>query len=118
MKRTAVWAVVLFVGAGCHKKTVATDTAPPSSTASTQAVATAGPPPPTPLAEVPAPAMPATTPDLNVLSMRLRDWIFANGRTPRNFEEFAATAHMQIPPPPAGKKYAITPRMRVVLENR
>jgi len=50
--------------------------------------------------------------------MRLRDWIYANGRTPKNFEEFAATAHTQIPPPPAGKKYSITARMRVILVDR
>ena len=118
MNRTAVVAVCLALLTGCHKKTVATNTAPPPSTESTQAVTTAGPPAPTPLADIPPPATPTPEPDLNFLSMRLRDWIFANGRTPKNFDEFAATAHMQIPPPPAGKKYAFTQRMRVILVDR
>ncbi len=57
-------------------------------------------------------------PDLQDVNRQLRRWILKNQRPPENFEDFAATAGMQIPPPPAGKKYAIDKHMHVVLVNR
>jgi hypothetical protein len=34
-----------------------------------------------------------------------------------SFEEFVAVSHVQVPPPPAGKKYAIDKHWHVVLVN-
>jgi hypothetical protein len=48
----------------------------------------------------------------------MHHWIGAKQRLPRNFEEFAADNPNQIPPPPAGKKYAISSNWRVVLVDR
>ena len=45
-------------------------------------------------------------------------WLIANKRRPKDFEDFAATAGVPIPPPPAGKKYAIGKDMHIVLVNR
>ncbi|HET7624665.1 MAG TPA: hypothetical protein VFM25_05310 [Verrucomicrobiae bacterium] len=57
-------------------------------------------------------------PDLTELDRYLRRWLVQNRRRPANFEEFAATAGITIPPPPPGKKYIITKRMHVQLVNR
>ena len=40
-----------------------------------------------------------------------------NRRVPANFEEFAASANIQIPPPPAGKKYVINSHGLISLVN-
>ncbi len=44
---------------------------------------------------------------LRQLSLELRRYVVRTHKVPRNFEEFAANANLQYPPPPAGKKYAI-----------
>jgi hypothetical protein len=56
--------------------------------------------------------------DLEQLSRELRKWIVRNRRPPKSFEEFAASANVQIPQPPPGKKYAVSKTMHVVLVNR
>jgi hypothetical protein len=56
--------------------------------------------------------------DMAELNRYLLRWVVANQRRPASFEEFAASAGAQIPPPPAGKKYVITREMRIALENR
>ena len=66
-------------------------------------------PPPT------APPPNTEPPDLN---RELRKWIVRNQRPPKNFEDFAATAGIQIPPPPTGKRYAIDKTMHVILVAR
>ena len=57
-------------------------------------------------------------PNLAALDHSLLQWIFQNKRTPTNFEDFAATAGVTIPPPPPGEKYAITKNMRVELVDK
>jgi hypothetical protein len=37
---------------------------------------------------------------------------------PANFDEFAATAGVPIPPPPAGKKYFLAKDMHIQLVNQ
>ncbi|HEY9508460.1 MAG TPA: hypothetical protein VIV82_01235 [Verrucomicrobiae bacterium] len=60
-------------------------------------------------------ALNGTEPDLVQMNRELRKWLMRNHRRPKNFEEFAASANVQFPPPPAGKKYSIDSRMHVVL---
>jgi hypothetical protein len=54
---------------------------------------------------------------LGQLSMALRKYVFRTRTAPKNFEEFAANAHLQFPPPPDGQRYAIE-HGAVVLEKR
>ena len=55
---------------------------------------------------------------LTQLTREVRKWIVRHQRPPQNFEEFAASASVQIPPAPAGKKFALSKQMRVVVVNR
>lgn len=52
------------------------------------------------------------------LTRELRRWIVKTKQRPASFEDFAAKAQIQVPPAPAGKKYAISKEMRVVLVDR
>lgn len=69
----------------------------------------------------PIPAL-ATASDLDAsliqLTREVRKWIVRHQRPPQNFEEFAASAQVQIPAAPAGKKFALDRQMRVVVVNR
>jgi hypothetical protein len=42
-------------------------------------------------------------------------WIISSHHRPKSFEEFAAATQIQVPPPPSGKKYAITKSMHIIL---
>lgn len=52
------------------------------------------------------------------LTRELRRWIVATKERPANFEAFAAKSKVTVPPPPEGKKYALSSEMRVILVNR
>ena len=56
--------------------------------------------------------------DLKALNRCLVRWLIANKRRPKDFEDFAATAGMPIPPPPEGKRYVIGKDMHVALVSR
>lgn len=56
--------------------------------------------------------------DLHALNRCLIRWLIANKRRPKDFADFAATAGVPIPPPPAGKQYAIGKDMHIVLVSR
>ena len=56
--------------------------------------------------------------DLPELQRTVIRWVVANRRRPNSFEDFAATAGIPIPPPPAGKKYILTHDLHVQLVNR
>ena len=60
----------------------------------------------------------AAPPDLGQLTFKLRRWIVMNHRTPKTFEEFVSLSKIQVPPPPAGKKYIIGPQAKVILADR
>lgn len=112
---------MFFVGCGKKSETPPVTTLPTESQTNQAAV-----PPAAPGAVAVSPSTPATNvaaapnagPDLGALNQALRGWLMRNRRVPASFEEFASTAGVTIPPPPAGKKYAITKRMEVVLVNR
>jgi hypothetical protein len=59
-----------------------------------------------------------TGPDLAGLSREVRRWIARHRKAPSSFQEFASSAGVPIPPPPAGKKYELTRQMQVILVNR
>lgn len=107
-----------LLATGCSKKndTSATNVpAPPPPDASTAAA----PATPAPAATSTLSSNTATNalPDLRPLNQALLGWIIQNRRHPANFEEFAASANIQIPPPPAGKKYILNGRGLISLVN-
>jgi hypothetical protein len=106
--------LIALCAAGCSKKTEANA---PAATNQVQAEQPQG----APEAQV-TQAQPGTPPpvvsDPVELNRELRKWVVRNRRPPKNFEDFAATAGIQIPPPPDGKKYAIDKTMHIVLVKR
>src|SRR5262245_40513708 len=88
---------------------------PANANSSTPAQNAATTPAPAPSVQAPPPAQ--TSEPVN-LDRELRKWIVRNQRPPKNFEDFAATAGIEIPPPPPGKKYVVDKTMHVVLANR
>ena len=56
--------------------------------------------------------------DLHALNRCLVRWLIANKRRPKDFADFAATAGVPIPLPPAGKQYVIGKNMHIVLVDR
>jgi hypothetical protein len=125
MKRTIPVATLLVVlVSGCHKSDSSPgSTAPLPGPSSTQSVAASQEP--SPGRPVPVPNSGATTiapnaqgtVDLDKLTMALRNYVFTTGNKPRKFEDFVAAAHLNVPPPPPGKKYVITPKMWVTLQD-
>ena len=57
-------------------------------------------------------------PDLHQMDQAMLRWVMANRRAPASFAEFAASAGVTIPPPPAGKKYAFSQTMHIILVNQ
>jgi hypothetical protein len=99
---------------GCGKKSESVTPATPVQSGGTPAQGNL-PAPGTAPTQGGAPA--PTNPDLADLDRAVRSWILANKRWPTNFAEFAATTDVQIPTPPAGKKYSLDSRMHVILVN-
>jgi len=57
-------------------------------------------------------------PVLAQLTRNLRRWIAANKQVPKSFEDFAAKAGLNVPPPPVGMMYALSKEMRVILVDQ
>jgi len=114
-----VLGAAMFV-AGCGKKneTPPVSTNAPSPQAN-QAAATPTAPGSAQNSQA-APAAPATnaataSADLQSLNQQLIRWVVQNHQRPKSFEDFVARANVQVPPPPAGKKYVIDKRGFVAL---
>jgi len=111
-------ALALAVTAGCGKSSPpAESAAPPASSDATSAQQN---PPPAPLAMQNPDSVVAAGPDdtqkmLQGLNRALVGWMIRNHRHPKTFEEFASSANMQIPEPPAGKKYTLNERGFIIL---
>jgi hypothetical protein len=125
---TFVLAAVLF-SAGCSKsKSPSVEIPAPQAVAETTPAQPAAAEPSansqpdiTPSTDVPAAALAANTnagPDLGQMDRALLRWLAGNKRRPASFEDFAATASIPIPPPPAGEKYVIDKRMHVELVEK
>jgi hypothetical protein len=115
-------AVVLGVTASCSKHQSSTNTDAATNAAAAPGSA-AGPPergPGTRL-QPPAPAVITDSGDVNAtlgqLSIELRKYVVSTRSVPKDYEEFAAKSHVNAPPPPPGKKYAIK-NQAVVLVKR
>ncbi|HVV01923.1 MAG TPA: hypothetical protein VHH88_11215 [Verrucomicrobiae bacterium] len=104
-------AAAFFAAAGCKKSSN-------SAAASARHSEAAASIPAAGQTQAPAPPpLPSSGTNSVNLNRELRRWILRNRRPPKNFEEFAATAGVDIPPPPPGKKYTIDRSMHVTLEK-
>jgi hypothetical protein len=54
---------------------------------------------------------------LSQLSLELRKYVVRTRSVPKDFEEFAAKSRVQMPPPPAGQKYAIRGQAIVLVKR-
>lgn len=63
----------------------------------------------------PAKADPDSGVDLAQMTRDLRRWVFSSKQRPATFEQYASDAKLKVPAAPAGKKFAISQEMRVVL---
>jgi hypothetical protein len=114
------------LAAGCSKHPPAAGANAATNAAAPDAPASALAAPPSPRGPGPM-VPPATAPtiadsgDVNAilgqLSMELRRYVVRSRSVPKNFDDSAAKAHLQVPPAPAGKKYAIE-NQAVVLVKR
>ena len=95
---------------GCKKADTSAPSTPPQASADTNA-------PETPYQAVQS-SPPGRDPNddepLN-LNREVRRWVLRYRRLPKNFEDFAANSGLQIPPPPAGKKYVLDKKYHVIL---
>jgi len=112
--------VMGLVVASCGKKEQPqASTTPPAQVADAPGQPAPVQPTPTPVAQpVTTVAQPDGQADMSELQRCVIRWIVANHRRPASFEEFAATANVTIPPPPAGKKYSLGKDMHVNLVDR
>ena len=125
--------VLLFSGCGKAKKSASETPAPAPATETAKQAEKPAPAPETAKQtapdhlSVPAPApgtapavvaAPNGEPDPGELNRNLIRWIVRNQRRPANFEDFAATAGVVIPPAPAGKKYVIAKNMHIQLVSQ
>jgi hypothetical protein len=109
-----------LVLAGCSKaKKTAAEAPAPSAQELKQAENDhmPAPSPTAPVALAPL-ATPTGQPDMGELNRTLIRWIVGHRRPPANFAEFAATAGVAIPPPPAGQKYIIAKNMHIQLVSQ
>jgi hypothetical protein len=121
MKHLLVVALlVALLGAGCKKNEPPPPPPPPTTTLqSGSEPSNAGPTVPPPASPVVAPNTTIDTSSqettLNQLTFQLRRYIGRTRSRPASFEDFAARSQLQVPPPPPGKKYAISRDMKVIL---
>lgn len=109
LKSTAVFALIFTAALfsnGCSKSKQAAQTSVPPAVDTNQTPAVQ---PATSREETPVvvAANPDGGADLKQLNHAYIAWIIQNRRRPKSFDEFVALSGIQIPPPPAGKKYVI-----------
>ena len=104
---TICTALLLAVVAGCGKK----QSAPAATVTADSNAAPASPRAPGFLTETAAVAVVNDNGQVDTtlaqLTSELRKYVIQTRSVPQNFDEFATKSHLQAPPPPAGKKYAI-----------
>lgn len=109
-----VLGMALFV-AGCGKtKDSSTSAAPaPQSTQNSSTAPAAAPQTATTTQSTNNPG-----PDLQKLNHALLQYVVRTHHKPASFDEFASQSGIHIPPPPAGKKYALDSRGFIILVNQ
>jgi predicted dinucleotide-binding enzyme len=127
-KRILMVVLAGALAAGCKKHEAATQAgASPSPDQPAASASGSAPQEAAPVAPAAAPAdqvvvaIPAganVNATLAELTRQVRRYIVRNKNAPSDFDAFVAAAHVQVPPPPTGKKYAITSKWKVVLVNR
>ena len=116
-------AMLLLVATGCRKNESAKAPEPAPVVETVAKQSNAGGPVPQPL---PTPAAPQTIAPpssgnvdetLTQLTRELHRTMIGR-RLSGTFEEFVAVRNLQVPPPPPGKKYAISKQWRVILVDQ
>src|SRR5271166_5715388 len=111
MSRSVLWVLLAAALAGGCKRHEAVSAANDSGQGTSSPTAPPSPrgPGPMPVAgpETVVVDSSDTTNALGQLSRELRTYVIRTRSVPKDFDEFAAKAHLQAPPPPAGQKYAI-----------
>jgi hypothetical protein len=122
IKILPIWTAIMLAStlfvSGCSRKS--------SDTVNSQAIAQTNQVVETANAAPPAQATPAAASvvqangqaNMAELDRVARMWMFRNHRRPTSWEDFAANAGVQIPPPPPGKKNFLSKDMRVTLVDR
>jgi hypothetical protein len=113
-----VLAVASLAACGCSKKQSEARNAQATSSADTNAFPASAASNPVVVQPAAPGAVVASTVDLPDIQRSVIRWVVTNRRRPSNFEEFAATADVKIPAPPAGKKYYLPRDLHVQLVNR
>ena len=108
--------VTAILAVGCQKKEQNAEVPSVAETNASQST----PVSPAPVANPGTSVTTATNalPDLRPLNQALLSWRLQNRRVPANFEEFAASTDVQIPPLPPEKKYIINNRGLISVVNR
>ena len=131
MTRGLILTLLIISLAACKKKeTEATPPPPPAAQATDTTQATPAEPTAPLVTKTPGgatkltPTQPVVIPenqDINAtlaqLSDELRGYVSSSRSKPKDFADFAARDHLHVPPPPAGKAYAISAG-QVVLVNQ
>jgi hypothetical protein len=107
----------IFFAVGCKKSEPASAAAPPPVADTNQPPAAIPQAPQAASAPVVVAASPEGGADLKQLNHAYIGWIVQNRRRPKSFEEYVALSGVQVPPPPAGKKYVIDKNGYINLEN-
>jgi hypothetical protein len=114
--------LIATLAAGCKKDKPAPSekpASPPEPAAASPAAAPPGPAPrPVNPVAIPPPENGDPNATLAVLTRELHRSMIGAKHLPASFEEFAAARNVNVPPPPPGKKYAISKQWRVVLVDR
>ncbi|HEY1787878.1 MAG TPA: hypothetical protein VGJ73_06965 [Verrucomicrobiae bacterium] len=110
-------AIALFAN-GCSRKSSDAFSSQPyvqtNQTAETTIPAPSAQPPPSGAPIVQADGQP----NMVELNRAAKFWMFRNRRRPTSWDDFAANAGIQIPPPPSGKKYVLSKDMRITLVDQ
>jgi len=112
LRGLAIVAGVTVLLTGCNKaKSPPGEVSVPAPAASTNAAP----------ADASAAATDTTTngqPDMRALNRQFISYELENHTHFKTLDEYQAAAHIQLPPPPAGKKYAIDKRGYITLANQ
>jgi hypothetical protein len=117
-------AAVLAPGCSKHKPAADSNAVNQVTQANPSGAVPTAPPSPRGPGTMPSPAKPAVIADagdvnatLGQLALELRKYVVRTRSVPKSFEEFVAKSQVQVPPPPAGQKYAIQGQAIVLVKR-